>query len=189
MSKARMHKTSIDIDGEAREQLVALLNQELADTFDLYSQTKQAHWNVKGPHFIALHELFDSVHAVVVAKVDMLAERLTTLGGTAEGTLQAVGKRSSLPGYPVKMTRGEDHLEAVAAVLAVFGGLTRLAIDICDEAGDKVTADLFNEITGEIVQVGPGAAGGVGESAGASVGRLVGAPRFIWIRRSRSSPA
>ena len=147
-----MHKSRIVLSDKIRRKVAPLLADRLADAIDLSLQLKQAHWNVKGPHFIALHELFDSVHAVVVAKVDMLAERLTTLGGTAEGTLQAVGKRSSLPGYPVKMTRGEDHLEAVAAVLAVFGGLTRLAIDICDEAGDKVTADLFNEITGEMDQ-------------------------------------
>jgi starvation-inducible DNA-binding protein len=147
-----MHKSRIVLSDKIRRKVAPLLADRLADAIDLSLQLKQAHWNVKGPHFIALHELFDSVHALVLAKVDMLAERLTTLGGTAEGTLQAVAKRSSLPAYPLKMTRGEDHLEAVAAVLAVFGGLTRLAIDLCDEAGDKVTADLFNEITGEIDQ-------------------------------------
>jgi starvation-inducible DNA-binding protein len=147
-----MHKSRIVLSEKIRRKVAPLLADRLADAIDLSLQLKQAHWNVKGPQFIALHELFDSIYGVVAAKVDTLAERLTALGGTAEGTLQIVGKRSSLPAYPVKMTRGEDHLEAVAAVLAMFGGLTRLAIDLCDEAGDKVTADLFNEVTGEIDQ-------------------------------------
>src|SRR5262249_59487315 len=99
MSKPKMHKTSIDLDAETREQVVALLNQQLADTFDLYSQTKQAHWNVKGAQFFQLHELFDKLAADTLVYVDDIAERVTTLGGTALGTARMSSAASRLPDY------------------------------------------------------------------------------------------
>jgi starvation-inducible DNA-binding protein len=147
-----MHKTRIVLSEKIRKKVAPVLAERLAEAIDLSLQLKQAHWNVKGPHFVALHELFDSIHAVIVSKADALAERLTTLGGTAEGTVQAVSQRSGLPVYATEITRGDDHLDAVATALATFGGWTRAAIDACDEAGDKVTADLFNEITAEVDQ-------------------------------------
>jgi starvation-inducible DNA-binding protein len=147
-----MHTTRIALSEKIRKKVTPILADRLTDAIDLSLQLKQAHWNIKGPHFVALHELFDSIHGVVSSKVDDLAERLTALGDTADGTVHAVAKRSGLPAYSPKITRGEDHLEAVATALATFGGLTRTAIDTCDEAGDKVTADLFNEITAEVDQ-------------------------------------
>lgn len=147
-----MHKTRIQIAAAIRTQVSAVLADRLADAIDLSLQLKQAHWNVKGPHFIALHQLFDGAHAVVAGQVDELAERLASIGGTADGTLQAVSRRSSLPAYPLQITAGDMHLDAVATALAHFGGLTRAAIDTCDAAGDKVTADLFNAITAAIDQ-------------------------------------
>jgi starvation-inducible DNA-binding protein len=145
-----MHPTRIRLNAAIRQHVSPELSARLADAIDLGLQLKQAHWNVKGPHFRALHELFDAVHRVVAEQIDALAERLTALGGTAEGTLQAVARRSVLQPYPVQITAGEAHLAAVADALAEFGRLTRAAIDHCDAAGDKVTADLFNEVTGVI---------------------------------------
>jgi starvation-inducible DNA-binding protein len=145
-----MHKTRIDLPEKTRKKVVNLLSVRLADSIDLYLQVKQAHWNVKGPHFIALHELFDEIGEVVEGGVDDLAERITSLGGTAEGTSPVVAKRTSLRPYPLDITSGPQHLNAMAVALSTFGRLTREAIDTCDALGDKVTADLFNEITGEI---------------------------------------
>lgn len=145
-----MHKTRIDLSEKTRKKVVNLLSVRLADAIDLKLQTKQAHWNVKGPNFIALHELFDDISEVVDGHVDELAERITSLGGVAEGTAPVVAKRTSLDAYPLDATTGKQHLEALATALATFARLTREAIDTCDDAGDKVTADLFNEITGEI---------------------------------------
>jgi len=145
-----MHKTRNSLAEKTRKQSVTLLSTRLADAIDLSLQLKQAHWNVKGPHFIALHELFDDVHGVVESKVDELAERITALGGVAEGTVQAVGKRSTLGAYPLTLTSGRAHVEALAKALAAFGGSTRTAIAAASAVGDEVTADLFNEITGEI---------------------------------------
>jgi len=112
-------------------------------------QTKQAHWNVKGPNFIALHELFDKISDEVREFVDLMAERITTLGGTAEGTLQAVGPRTTLAPYSLAITSGPQHLEALSSALAAFGSSIRQAIDESAGFGDADTADLFTEVSRE----------------------------------------
>src|ERR1044071_2135764 len=101
MGKLKNYKTSIDLPAEVREQVITLLNQHLADTFDLYSQTKQAHWNVKGPQFFQLHELFDKLADQLQDFADVIAERVTALGGTALGTVRMSAAASRLPEYPV----------------------------------------------------------------------------------------
>src|SRR5437764_14036032 len=101
-----MFKTKNDIPEATRVKVVELLNARLADCIDLQTQTKQAHWNVKGPHFIGLHELFDKISAGVEDYADGLAERAVQLGGVAEGTARAVAKRSSLAEYPAKVVDG-----------------------------------------------------------------------------------
>jgi starvation-inducible DNA-binding protein len=117
------------------------------DAIDLALQAKQAHWNVKGPHFQQLHELFDAIHTNVQVHVDDLAERIVQLGGTADGTVQAVATQSSLPAYPPSATKGRDHLEALAGSMAAFGKAVRGAIDEAATLGDADTADLFTEIS------------------------------------------
>jgi starvation-inducible DNA-binding protein len=141
-----MHKTRNDLAPDVRSRVSQLLNSRLASAIDLYLQTKHAHWNVKGPSFIALHELFDKVNEAVEDYVDDLAERVVQLGGTAHGTARQAARRSTLPEYPA-VSAGRDHVEAVATVLAAFGKLARAAIDRADRLGDKDTADLFTEIS------------------------------------------
>lgn len=142
-----MHNTKIDISKETREQMVGLLNSRLADAIDLKSQAKQAHWNVKGIHFIALHELFDQVATQVEAFADLIAERATTLGGTAEGTVRVAAQKSTLDQYPLEITEGRDHVDALSSALADFGKKVRMNIDEADEVGDKDTADIFTEVS------------------------------------------
>lgn len=142
-----MHNTKIDISKETREQVIGLLNARLADALDLKSQAKQAHWNVKGIHFIALHELFDQVATEVEAFSDLIAERVTTLGGTAEGTVRVAAGKSTLNQYPLEITDGRDHVDALSSALADFGRRVRANIDEADEAGDMDTADLFTEVS------------------------------------------
>ena len=91
--------TRIDIPADQRTRLVSLLNQRLADSFDLMSQTKFAHWNVKGPNFISLHKLFDELAELLEGHVDEIAERATALGGVAMGTVRqaAASQTRSLP--------------------------------------------------------------------------------------------
>ncbi len=145
-----MHDTKIDIKKETREQMIELLNARLADAIDLKSQAKQAHWNVKGMSFIALHELFDQVATEVDTHSDTIAERVTILGGTAEGTVRVAAEKSSLSQYPMEITDGRDHVDALSSALAEFGKRVRANIDDADEAGDKDTADLFTGVSREI---------------------------------------
>src|ERR1700735_2545385 len=113
-----VYVTKNDLPEGARSQLIALCNARLAEAIDLQTQCKQAHWNVKGPDFIALHELFDKVNADVENYVDTIAERAVQLGGIADGTARSVAKRSTLPEYPANLSNGKDHVEALSSALA-----------------------------------------------------------------------
>jgi len=146
----RLFETRNDLAQEARRKMVDVLNQHLADTFDLLSQTKQAHWNVKGPHFIGLHEMFDTFAAGLAAYVDMIAERCTALGGYAMGTARMAAANSSLDEYPTNITRDMDHVKALADRYATVAQNVREAIDEADEAGDRDTADLFTEVSRDL---------------------------------------
>jgi len=110
-------------------------------------QAKQAHWNVKGPNFIALHKLFDDVAEEIEEYIDTVAERVVALGGTAEGTLGVVGKRTKLPAYPANTSNGRDHVEAFSTALATVGKGVRASIDRAAELGDADTSDLFTGIS------------------------------------------
>lgn len=141
-----MYETENDLSKPARTELNALINQRLADAVDLQTQLKQAHWNVKGPHFIGLHELFDRIAEEVESYVDLLAERIVQLGGTAQGTVRVAATRSRLEEYPA-VADGIAHVEAVARALSTFGREARLSIDEADKMDDADTADLFTEIS------------------------------------------
>ena len=144
-----MHNTKIDLAEDKRSDLIDILNQRLADVADLKSQAKQAHWNVKGMNFIALHELFDKVAAAADEHIDLVAERITTLGGTAYGTVRQSAEKSSLAEYPLEITDGTAHVDALSSALADFGKKIRADIDRAGEIGDQDTADLFTEISRE----------------------------------------
>lgn len=144
---AKLFKTKIDIKEGAREQLVDTLNQQLADTFDVYSQVKQAHWNVKGTDFMQLHELFDAVADAILPFVDELAERVTTLGGVAMGTVRMAAKASKQKEYPQDASAGKAHLENVRDRLAALAASNRKAIKQSAELEDPTTEDLFTEIS------------------------------------------
>ena len=132
-----------------RIQSVGLLNRNLALAIDLERQAKQAHWNVKGPNFIALHELFDKVAEAAEEFTDLLAERATALGGTAEGRVHAVAESSSLPRYPGEIFSGQEHGDALSTAMATFGKAAREAIDEAERFGDADTADVFTGISRE----------------------------------------
>jgi starvation-inducible DNA-binding protein len=145
-----MYKTKIDLSEKVRRNIIVILNDRLANAIDLQSQVKQAHWNVKGPHFIALHELFDKISDVVFEQIDEIAERVTSLGGTAEGTVAVAAKRSKLKNYPLSITAGKDHLFYLSTQIAAFGKSVRAAIADTDELGDADTADLFTGISRDL---------------------------------------
>jgi starvation-inducible DNA-binding protein len=143
----RMYPTKNDLPEATRRQMIELCNARLADAIDLQTQTKQAHWNVKGPHFIALHELFDKVNEDVEDYVDLIAERAVQLGGAVEGTARSVAKRSTLPEYTVKGGAGRQHVDALSSALAAFGKVVRSAITESERVDDADTNDIFVEIS------------------------------------------
>ena len=142
-----MHSTKNDLPEAKRIPIAQLLNQSLADLIDLQLQAKQAHWNVKGPNFISLHELFDSVAGDAGAFADSVAERIVALGGQAEGTIHAVGRHTALPAYPLEIVSGQDHVGTLSTSIAVVGKAVRVAIDRAIELDDADTADLFTEVS------------------------------------------
>ena len=143
----KMYETENDIPRPRRSELNALMNQQLANAVDLQTQMKQAHWNVKGPHFIGLHELFDQIDEAVEDYVDLIAERIVQLGGVAEGTARVAAERSRLEEYPLEIADGHAHVEAVARALSTFGHEARKTIDEAEELEDADTADIFTEIS------------------------------------------
>lgn len=147
METAKMYETENDLPEKTRHELNTLMNQRLADAVDLQSQIKQAHWNVKGPHFIGLHKLFDEVDEAVESYVDLIAERIVQLGGIAEGTARVAAARSRLEEYPLAIADGHAHVEAVSKALSAFGHEARNTIDQADELNDADTADIFTEIS------------------------------------------
>jgi starvation-inducible DNA-binding protein len=147
-----MYRTANTLAEQVRSRSVALLNRHLGAAIDLHAQVKQAHWNVRGPTFIAIHELFDKVADAVEEYSDKIAERAGTLGGTAEGTVQTATERSFLEPYQLGVADAEAHIAAVTAALASFGESVRNAIGESDEFGDLDTADVFTEVSRGIDQ-------------------------------------
>ena len=145
-----MFDTRNDLPLGTRTKIVKLLNERLADAIDLGTQVKHAHWNVKGPNFIALHELFDQIAENVEEHIDTLAERATALGGIAHGTLAAVARATSLKPYPQNINEGVAHVKALAAALGTFGARVRAAIDDSTALKDADSADLFTGISREV---------------------------------------
>ena len=146
-SKTKLYPSKIDFSDATRTKLVDLANQRLADTFDLYSQVKQAHWNVKGLDFQQLHEFFDDVAAAIEPFVDEIAERVTTLGGVATGTVRMAATASTLDEYPADIAAGTAHLEAVRDRVAAYGAANRKAIEAASKLDDPTTEDLFTEVS------------------------------------------
>jgi starvation-inducible DNA-binding protein len=148
--RSSMHPTRIDLSEKVRGQLCDILNQTLADSLDLYTQTKQAHWNVKGVHFYQLHLLFDEIAGEILEYVDLFAERITSLGGTAFGTVRMAAEASSLPEYPTNIDEGMEFVVALAERMAQYGEMLRENIDVSDDLGDKDTADIYTEVSRDI---------------------------------------
>ncbi len=144
---ARLYATKNDLPEASRLEVIRLLNQRLADSIDLETQCKQAHWNVKGPTFIALHKLFDEIYADVGGYVDLIAERVVQLGGIAEGTIAVVAERSSLADYPIGIVTGAEHIAALSDALASFGRSVRIGIEEMNDLEDAGSADILTEIS------------------------------------------
>ena len=143
----RTFKTSIDVPADAREQICEILNRQLADTTDLFTQLKHAHWNVKGPEFYQLHKLYDELAACTLEWSDEIAERIAILGGYAKGTLRMAAGATRLPEFPPDCVKDIDTVRELVASYANYCSTTREAITQTDELGDPTTADLLTEVS------------------------------------------
>jgi starvation-inducible DNA-binding protein len=150
LTKPTLHPTRIDLPENVRIKIIDQLNLTLASVLDLKTQVKQAHWNVKGKDFYQLHELFDTLAEEVELHVDKVAERITTLGGTALGTARLASKSSVLSEYPHDIFTGMEHIQALSDRYAAFGRHVREAIETSQDQGDADTADLYTEISRNI---------------------------------------
>lgn len=142
-----VHPTRNSLSEEVRGQVVDILLLRMADATDMMLMAKQAHWNVKGPQFRALHQQFDEVHEAARAAMDLIAERAVMLGAQVHGTVRAVAQTTSLEEYPKDISLDQDHVKALADRLGAFGKLVRDAIDDTADIGDADTADMFTEIS------------------------------------------
>lgn len=146
MSK-KMFTTQVNISKDVRIQMCGLIDQQLADLFDLYSQTKQAHWNVKGSYFISLHKLYDDLAGELEEFADVLAERIASLGGLASGSVKLAAKASRLPEIPLEMVDGIELTKALVKNYGLLANSTREATKVCAEVGDDDTADMCTELS------------------------------------------
>jgi starvation-inducible DNA-binding protein len=137
------YATQNNLESNTKSASIALLNRLLADGIDLALVTKQAHWNVKGPQFIAVHEMLDGFRTELDGHVDTVAERVVQLGGTALGTSQAVAATSALPAYPTDIHQTRDHLAALIERYGQVANSVRAGIDEAAEAGDANSADIL----------------------------------------------
>jgi starvation-inducible DNA-binding protein len=143
----RTYPTRNDLPAETRSRLTVILNQTLATTLDLKTQAKQAHWNVKGMDFLQLHELFDELSGELEEYVDLVAERITALGGTAMGTARLAAADSILPEYPFEAVDGPEHVAALADRYGIYAKHLRGSIETTANFGDADTSDLYTEIS------------------------------------------
>lgn len=144
---SHLYETENDLSLEQRKNMIRLLNQRLATAIDLQMQLKHAHWNVKGPNFMSLHELFDTIAEMVEGYLDNIAERIVQLAGIARGTVRSSAAESELPEYPLALADGSAHVEVVARVLSAFGSESRKMIIEAKMLEDAVSSDLFTEVT------------------------------------------
>lgn len=145
--KSKLTHTRNSLPEKTRIEIAALLQERLSDSIDLMLQAKQAHWNVKGHNFIALHELFDKVYIDTGVYVDVIAERIVQLGGIAQGTIRVAAKKSSLPEYPLDITSCKKHVAELAHAIAFYGEVIRKAITLSTELKDADTADIFTQVS------------------------------------------
>ena len=146
----KLHATHNDMPQKTREKMAELLNARLADCTDMAGDARVAHWNVKGPHFIGLHELFQVIYEGLGVQMDEIAERCVQLGGTAKGTIRIAAQQSQIEEYPIDCFACEDHVREMSKRLSTYAKSLRQGIDDAEEAEDMATSDMFTEFVQQV---------------------------------------
>jgi starvation-inducible DNA-binding protein len=145
----KMYHNRVALTDEQKKKTVAVMQERLAESLDMYSQAKFAHWNVKGYNFYQLHLVFDSVADHIFPQIDAIAERITQLGGVANGTVRQAANGSLIPEYNITLIAGMDHVNALADALGCYCQALREASDKIDEIGDEPSSDFFKQLVVE----------------------------------------
>jgi starvation-inducible DNA-binding protein len=145
----KMYHNRVALTDEQKKKTVAVMQERLAESLDMYSQAKFAHWNVKGYNFYQLHLVFDSVADHIFPQIDAIAERITQLGGVANGTVRQAANGSLIPEYNIALIAGMDHVNALADALGCYCQALREASDKIDEIGDEPSSDFFKQLVVE----------------------------------------
>lgn len=140
---AKLLSSSLKFSGATKGKLIDLLNQQLATIVDLQSQAKQAHWNVRGPHFHHYHKLFEELSGMLDAHIDTIAERVSAFGGLARGTVREAAALTQLKELSPSITKDRDLIKALRDRYAVAAELVRKAIDVADSLEDDDTEDML----------------------------------------------
>lgn len=133
----------IGIDAKARKKVAGSLEVVLADTYSLYAKTHGYHWNIEGPRFLTLHTLFETQYNELWLALDLIAERIRSLGhyapfGNSIATKSTIKGDSGVP--------SEDEMLAnLAAGNEAVVKAARAALEVAEEAGDQATADLMTQ--------------------------------------------
>ena len=146
----KQYPSRVELPREQKGELIALLNQQLANLTDLYTQTKHSHWNVKGPNFYGTHKMFDALAETVEENIDKVAERLTALGGVAHGTVRMAASATELDDFPPDLAQTLDVIGFMAKQYSQAGNSARTAIDEADELEDAGTADLLTDVVRDL---------------------------------------
>lgn len=146
----RTYPSSVGVPDKNRQTLIALLNLRLADSADIHSQVKWAHWNVKGKDFYQLHLLFDSVATHLEDQIDTIAERIAALGGVANGTVRESAAKSSIPEADLSAADGPTMVKFLVHNLGHYANALRTAVQEADDLEDAITTDLFTTLTREM---------------------------------------
>jgi starvation-inducible DNA-binding protein len=152
--KHTMYPSPSKLPQDARARVAQALDARLADGVDLQTQAKTAHWNLKGPHFAALHQLFDGLASAVLGFNDQIAERAVTLGGNAHGTARDAARASRLPELPAEARRDLDLVRLLAERVEGYLEGVREARKVAESAGDADTVDLLTEVASEMEKQG-----------------------------------
>lgn len=141
-----LYRSRNGLSEDARSEIIGMLGGVLASSIDLWTHSKQAHWNLKGMQFIGLHKLFDKISEGQQEYIDLVAERITQLGGVAEGTISAVSQKTNLPEYALNLSAAQDHVEALANSLGTYSNALRTCIPRIEDLQDPGTVDMLTEV-------------------------------------------